>query len=132
MATRKPNWGTWTPNSPFYNVNGTYGGKWDWLGSNEVRMMDRGVPEGVFESFLANKGLGGFDARSQFARSLYGRLQTGYDAAKRRNMGLSFEQYLNRQLPGNRIESLWRGLSPSQRNENPSLYAPRVRLIRRG
>ena len=130
MATQ---WGQWDPTSPFYNLNSRYGAEKDFRTTPAIKKYyDPNNPGAVFEAFLGGRGYGGFDARSQFANSLYNRAQRGYSAAVRNNPALDFERYLNRQLGGGKIESLFRSLSPTQRGENPSLYAPRVRMVRRG
>jgi len=129
--------GYWTkqraqPSTPFYTPGGGYGADQNWMDTPIRRQMDQFAPQGVYEAWLGNKGLGGFDAQGQFARGLYNRFGTGYMAAQRENPELSFERYLRGQTKARSIENMWAGLSPGQRGENPSLYAPRTRIIRQG
>ena len=52
-------------------------------------------------------------------------LRSGYDAAVVKDKNLSFLDWLSAYDPVSKFNSL----APSQRGENPSLYAPRVRLL---
>lgn len=58
-------------------------------------------PEGYYFGLLSQLGLGGFDARSQTAQSLYGDFARGYQAAKIKNMELRFPEFMQMQnIPG--------------------------------
>lgn len=58
-------------------------------------------PEGYYFGLLNQQGLGGFDARSRAAQSMYSDYARGYQAAKMKNSELFFPQYMQMQdIPG--------------------------------
>ena len=89
------------------------------------------TPGAEFESWLTGQGFGGFSRRDQFARGLSGRANAGFKAATLNNPFLTEREYLNQHLGNGFIDNIWAGLAPSQRGENPSLFAGRVRTIGR-
>lgn len=115
--------------NPFYNPGNFYGGTQDWTTTPFVKdYLDPQIPQGVYQSYLTRQNLGGNDALSQFAQSLYGRTQYGYQAALRNNPNLTYNDYLNQQFgqiggslrdlyfaqDNSRGSSLW-GTSPGNR-----------------
>jgi len=121
-----------SPSSPWYIPGGGYGGRQDDRTTPVVGQYDKQNPDAVYEAFLAERGLAGYDRKAQFARGLQPRLQTGYKAALRENMDLTWNRYLRGQTKRGLIDDLYAGLTPDQRGENESLYAPRTRVIRAG
>lgn len=58
-------------------------------------------PEGYYYAVLNQQGLGGLDARSRAAQSMYGDYSRGYQAAKMFNSELMFPQFMQMQnVPG--------------------------------
>lgn len=55
------------------------------------------TPEGYYFGLLNERGLGGFDARSQAAQSMYGDYARGYQAAKLKNMELWWPEFMQGQ-----------------------------------
>ena len=103
--------------NPFWS-GGSYGGfnpitglPQDWYDTPLSQQAD--LPYGEFERFLSNQGFGGFDNRSQWARSMYNRSSSGYDAAQLSNPDLTYRDYLNT-LTG-QLDDAWASLTPDQR-----------------
>lgn len=120
--------------SPFFDKTSTYGssGGARWNETPFVRdNLDYQIPSGVYMSYLAQSGLGGLDRLSQFAQGLYGKTQSGYQAALRVNPSLSYLKYLNTQFGGHArgINDIWAGLSPDEKGERPNLWVQPARLI---
>lgn len=116
----------------FYDPNSTYGSDQNWYDTpfvkTEVDPINQG---GVFTAWLGQQGLGGFDRQSMFGKSLQSRYNSGYEGAQLNNPGLTFRDYLSGQGSG-QINDIWAGLTPGQRGENPSMFAPKARWIGRG
>lgn len=120
-------------NNPFYNPSGSYGSPLGNLyDSGFVRdFLSPETPGAEFEAFLTRQGFGGFGRKDQFARGLAGRANTGFKTASLNNPFLTERDYLNQHLGSGFIDNIWAGLAPSQRGENPSMFAPRTRTIGR-
>ena len=119
--------------NPFYSSGSAYGNPTgDLYTSPFVRDYLSPVTSGAeFEKFLTDQGYGGFNRQDQFARSQYGRTQTGYKAALLSNPLLSERDYLSG-LGGGFFSNIWNALTPSQRGEQPNLWSGRARMIGRG
>lgn len=116
--------------NPFFNPTSGYGQTQDWNSTPFVKTyMDPQIPQGVYQSFLAGQGLGGFGREGQFAQQLYGKTQAGYQAALRENPTLLYHDYLGQQFGSHAIHNMWAGLAPEQRGERPSLWGSRNRVI---
>lgn len=112
-------------------LQGGYGsGNYGWERSPFVRdFLDPEIPQGVYTAFLAQNNLGGQDRRSQWARGMYGQTQSGYQAALRENPELTYRNFLAKQFGTTGMDQIWRDLTPRQRGETPSLWAPPTRFI---
>jgi hypothetical protein len=120
--------------NPFYGGTGSsYGSPLGSLyGTPFVRdFLSPETPGAEFEAFLTNQGFGGFGRQDQFARSLSSRANAGFKAATLNNPFLTERDYLNQNLGSGFIDNIWAGLSPEQRGEHPSQFAPRTRTIGR-
>lgn len=107
-----------------------YGGTQRWDRTPFVKdFLDPEIPQGVYTSFLANRGLGGFDRKSQWARGLYGQTQSGYQAAMRENPALTYLEYLNKQFGTTGLNNMWAGLAPQQRGESTGMWTGPSRII---
>jgi hypothetical protein len=119
--------------SNFYtpNYNDQYGSdNYGWKKTPFVKdFLDPEIPQGVYTAFLADRGLGGFDRKSQWARGLYGQTQSGYQAALRENPALTYLQYLGKQFGTTGLNNMWAGLAPQQRGESPGMWAGPSRVI---
>jgi hypothetical protein len=116
----------------FFNPNSLYGGKLNRDTSGYVLdNLDPQNPTGVYTSYLANKGFGGTDRMSTFARNLYGQTLSGYQAALRTNPALTYRDYLSTQLgkTGGGLRSIWAASTPEQRGEQPNLWQQNARTI---
>lgn len=119
----------------WFSPGSFYGGQQDWSTTPfTLDFVDPQVPQGVFLSYLSGQGLGGYGRQSQFAQSLYGRTQTGYQAAERNNPGLTYLNYLNQQFGDNGFQNLYAGLTPEQRGESGVArnFQGRARMLGRG
>ena len=118
--------------NPFYDSGSLYGGTDNLYTSPFVRdYLSQQTPTGEYERFLTDQGYGGFNRRDLFARSQAGRANAGFQAATLTNPFLTYRDYLNQNLGPGFFDSVWRGLTPSQRGENPSLWSGRSRIIGR-
>lgn len=114
----------------FYQPGNSYGGTPGWDQTQFVTdFLDPQIPQGVYGSYLAGQGLGGFDSRSRFAQSQYGRTQQGYQSALRQNPALSYFDYLNQQFGTNGMQNMWAGLAPQQRGESSYPWTGPERFI---
>jgi hypothetical protein len=114
----------------FFDPNNSYGGAQDWASTPFVNQyLDPQIPQGVYTGFLANNGFGGFNRQNDFARSLYGQTQTGYQAATRQNPALSYLDYLNQQFGGGGLQNMWNSSTPEQRGEQSSRWSGPTRFI---
>lgn len=123
--------------NPFYRPGNGYGGRnpttgerQDWYNTPEVRddPDNPNAPYGEWERFINEQGFGGMTNRDQWARSLFNRASSGFDAAQLTNPGLTWRKYLNT-LEGGWMDNLYRTLTPQQRG----LFAPgQTRVIRNG
>jgi hypothetical protein len=119
--------------NPWYDPGSSYGSSQNWFTTPFSRdYMSPQVPQGEFMAYLSNNGLGGFDRASQFGQSLYGKSQSGWQAAKLNNPELSYRDYLNQYLGGNGIRNIWAGMSPDQRGEQPGRYMGHATFRGRG
>lgn len=127
-------------NDAFYRSGSNYGGKnlvsgqaQDWYDTDAVKYFFSGSPteKGTFLRYLQQQGAGGFDRRSLFGQSLYGRTAQGYEAAQQSNPDLLYRDYLNT-LGGNFVSDIWKSLTPEQRGETPARFASPVRWMSRG
>lgn len=117
----------------WYDPGSMYGSTQNWWDTPLSRdFLAPTVPQGEYLAYLTNNNLGGFDRRSQFGQSLYGKSRTGYEASLLNNPGLSYRNYLNTHL-GN-VGSLYDTLTPEQRGEGGVArnFAGRARMIGRG
>jgi hypothetical protein len=104
--------------SIWFDPNSTYGSSQNWWSTPLVKdFLSPDVPQGEFMAYLSNNGLGGFDRKSQFGQSLYGKTQSGYQAAILNNPGLSYRDYLNTHLGGNAFGDAYNAATPEQRGE---------------
>lgn len=107
-------WGFYTPHYKNMYGSDNYG----WESTPLVKeTLDPEIPQGVYTSFLAHNGLGGMDRKSEWARGMYGRTQSGYQAALRENPDMSYLEYLRRQLGGGKLDTMWQAMAPEQRGE---------------
>lgn len=125
------------PGSFWYNPQSTYGDQmgrnwWDTPLSRDF--LSPTVPQGEYTAYLANNNLGGFGRRDQFAQGLYGKSQSGYQAALLNNPGLSYRNYLNTYLGGNGLSNLYDQATPEQRGEGGVArnLSGRARMLGRG
>lgn len=133
-----PMGGGW--NNAFYNPGSIYGGQnlttgnaQDWYDTDAVKYFQDPTPtdRGTFMRYLNQQGAGGFDRRSLFGQSLYGRTGQGYEAAQQSNPNLLYRDYLDT-LGGDFVNNIWKGLTPEQRGESPARFASPVRWMSRG
>lgn len=100
-----------------------YGGDRHWLTTPEVTNpgfgIDNDIPQGVYSAFLANNGWDAMNRQGDWARSLYGRTQSGYQAALRENPNLTYREYLSKQLGTTGLRNMWLSATPDQRGERP-------------
>lgn len=116
----------------YYNPNSYYGGtqKPGEFGNSEVgKYYLENNKEAAFTRYLADNGYRDFTGRGEFARQQYGKMTTGYEAALATNPNLSFRGYLDQ--TGHQLGEQFQRLTPEQRGEKPSVYAPRARYIPR-
>jgi hypothetical protein len=119
----------------WYQAGNTYGdpnGQNWWTTPLGRDFLSPTIPQGEYTAYLANNNLGGFDRRSQFAQGLYGKSQSGYQAALLNYPGLSYRDYLNTHL-GN-MNTLYDQATPEQRGEGGVArnFSGRARLFGRG
>jgi hypothetical protein len=112
--------GPWNPpannaDHPFFDPGSNYGQpgrQWGQLpgagqpGNNPWNNYGTDNPEGYYYAFLNERGLGGFDARSQVAQGMFRDVARGYEAAKMRNMELWFPEYLEQWDPNDVLDLL--------------------------
>ena len=120
------------PSNPFYDSSSSYGSAIGNLYDSPFvkQFVSPITPGAEFEKFLTDQGYGGFDRRSTFGRSQYGRTQSGYKGALLNNPLLSERDYYSG-LGSGFFDSIWNALTPSQRGEQPNLFAGRARWIGR-
>ena len=116
----------------YFNPRSTYGGsylpgKFASTGVGDYYLEQN--QEASFTRWLAENGYRDFTAPGEFARQQYGKVRTGYEAALGTNPDLKFRDYLNQTGPS--LRNQYQRLTPEQRGENPSIYAPRARYIPR-
>lgn len=105
---------------PYYNPNSSYGGSQAWRQTPFIKSyLDPQIPEGVYNTFLSERGYGGNDSMSQWAQGLYGHTLTGYKSAMRANPNLSYRDYLGKQFTTDSLMNQWLGQTARQRGENP-------------
>jgi hypothetical protein len=117
--------------NPFYNPNFNY---WrgtpypflpgkpqaDWLYGERHN-------EGPWTAYLASLGFGGLNTKGDWARSLYGRAQEGYEAAHGQNPVVNWQDYLHTlDLP-----KIYAGLGPDEKGLNDAQFGGPVRWQRR-
>ena len=109
--------------SPFWGGKNPTTGDWqDWYDTPEVRddPDNPSAPYGEWERFLGAQGMGGgFSNQDQFARNLFSRAQSGFDAAQLSYPGLTWRNYLNR-LNQNLLRNTWAAQTPQQQG----VYGP--------
>lgn len=122
---------------PFFDPNSNYaqtGRQYEVLpgmgqpGNNAFNNYGTDNPEGYYYSVLNQKGLGGFDARSQVAQGMFRDAARGYEAAKMKNMALWFPEYLEQWDPNAVLDML----SEEQLGIDRSRFAGRDRWGMRG
>ena len=123
--------------SIWYQSGNTYGdaqGRNWWETPLGRDFLSPTIPQGEWTAYLSNNNLGGFDRKSQFAQSLYGKSQGGYQAALLNNPGLSYRNYLNQFLGGGGLDNAYNEATPEQRGEGGVArnYSGRARLYGRG
>lgn len=136
MANNPYQWGG-TPQTGntynYYDPSSSYGGTR--YGQGEFAQTPIGKnyleadQEASFTRWLADNGYRDFTGEGEFARQQFGRMRTGYDAAVATNPELSFQNYLGQ--TGGQLANQYTRLTPDQRGEKPSMYAPRARYIPR-
>lgn len=77
-------------------------------------------PQSYYTKYAAEQGYNGLDARSTAVRGLYGRVADSYGAARLTNRNLRFTDFLGN-IDFNQLLSQ---MSPAERGENPSNFAP--------
>lgn len=88
---------------PFFDPNNSYassGRSPMQFGEDSLAYMTYATnqtPEGYYFATLNQQGLGGLDARSQAAQSLYGEYARGYQAAKLKNAELWWPEFMRGQ-----------------------------------
>ncbi len=116
----------------YYDPGSTYGGQYGpggWSSTQTGQYYLEQNPEAAFTRWLAENGYRDFTAQGEFARQQYGKVRTGYEAALGSNPNLSFRDYLSQTGPS--LGQQFARLTPEQRGENQSLFAPRARYIPR-
>lgn len=120
---------TYTQDHPFYDPNSTY-----WQpgqpnpyalqpGSEEERAWSNQNPQSYYYAMLNRRGLGGFDANSQTAQSMYRDAMAGYSAAQMKNMELDVSDYLDEWD----VEDILRNMTSEQRGINTNQFRGRNR-----
>jgi hypothetical protein len=116
----------------FWNgANPITGAPQDWYDTPEVRddPNNPSAPQGEFERFLTSQGFGGFDRKSQFGRSLFGRANSAFDAAQLSNPGLTWRKFLTQLGNRNFLDQAYASVGTQARGAfNPS----QTRIIRQG
>lgn len=84
-------------------------------------------PEAAWTSTLARLGYGGTDPRGQWGRSLYGRAQEGYAAAKQKSIGLDWQDYLKTI----NLDRMYAGLGPEEKGYSDQQFGGPARWQRR-
>ena len=126
---------SYNPNNPFYDPNDPYG--WqpgmatpDAPGSinetgNALWIYGEQNPEAPWTAALAAKGLNGVDAKSLWARSQFGRMYEGYNAAKQKNVNYQWQNHLRANVDN--LDRMWLEQSPTTRGDNDPAFAPKSR-----
>lgn len=114
--------------NPFYNPDSTHGSYQNWYNTPLVTQNSPFASE--YEKFITDQGLGGVSRKSEVARGLMDRAQSGYAAAQMNNPGLTGRDYLQ-SLGSTFLRNTMAKMSPGQRGETPGLSAPRSRWIDR-
>lgn len=120
-------------NGRYFDPQSSYGGTY---APGEFATAPIGVtyldqqPQASFTRFMEGLGYGGEDALARFARSQYGRTQSGYQAALGTNPFLRYQEYLGGLGP-DFFRRQFQSLTPGQRGENYGMFAPRARWIMR-
>ena len=119
-----------TPQAPYFQPNSGYGADRAWRQTDFVKQyLDPQIPEGVFNAFLGERGLGGTDAQSTWAQGLYGKTLAGYKSALRARPDLTYRDYLGKQYTTDSLQNQWLGQTARQRGENPGMSVGTPRLI---
>jgi hypothetical protein len=126
-------------NNAFYDSANQYGGQslgggsMDWYNTDAVKYFfsPSSAEKGTFLRYLQGQGSGGFDRKSLFGQSLFGRTGQGYEAAQQSNPDLLYRDYLN-SLGPSFVDNIWKGLTPEQRGESPARFSSPVRWMSRG
>ena len=122
--------GLGTGQNPYWRPDASYGASQAWRQSPFVKdFLDPQIPEGVYNAFIGERGMGGTDALSQWAQGQYGKTLTGYKSAMRANPNLSYRDYLGKQLSGNTMRDQWLGQTAQARGERPTAYQGNTRTI---
>jgi hypothetical protein len=100
---------------PFFDPNSNYA-KQGWQfeqfpgmgdpGNNTFNMWAEENPEAYYYGILNQRGLGGYDAKSQMAQSMFRDAQRAYGAAKMKNAALRWPQFLSMWSPEQAIDLL--------------------------
>ncbi len=113
------------PLDPWYNQDSKYG----WTGSfypstpladTDLNNQNR---EGAWGDYLQTSGFGGPGMKGEYGRSLWGRANQGYDAARTRNPILKWTDYL-KTVDVNRVGA---EMSPQARGEATQRYVGPLR-----
>lgn len=124
-------WPSYDPRNPFYVPGNSYGNPGGSSWQNDPLNIGYQIGEqnnaAAWTRRLAQMGYGGMDTKSAFLRSLFGRVQEGYEAAQMDSPGLYFQDY----LPTVDLERSWLDASPSARGDTSANLAPNVRWQRR-
>lgn len=129
----------WYDSNPFLQLGDRFwggqnpltGDSQDWYNTPEVRddPDNPSAPQGEFERFLSAQGYGGFDRKAQFARSMYGRAQSAFDAAQLSNPGLTWRKFLSTLQNRNFLDKTYASVGNQARGAfNPA----QTRVIRNG
>jgi hypothetical protein len=111
-----------TRGNMLYDPSSKYGwsNDWDYLGGLIGQEQAQNDPQSWWTRMLAEQGLGGFNTNSTVAKGLFGRAADAYGAAQLTNPELRWTDFA-----GNLdLQKLLADMSPQERGENQSNYAP--------
>jgi uncharacterized protein YraI len=113
------------PQNPNYDPGSTYGSTQNWYNTPIVSQSQDFGSE--WEKAITQQGYGGFGTKSNIARNLIDRAQSGFGAATMNNPNLTPRDYINQHLGPNYLRNAMAQMTPSQRGEMPGIFQPRAR-----
>jgi uncharacterized protein YraI len=113
------------PQNPNYDPGSTYGSTQNWYNTPIVSQSQDFGSE--WEKSITQQGYGGFGTKSNIARNLIERAQSGFGAATMNNPNLTPRDYINQHLGPNYLRNAMAQMTPSQRGEMPGIFQPRAR-----